>query len=584
MNNYEEKVEEYFKLVYPEFDQLSIDNKLIAIEDEKLICEHFEEINEAYNKCMKEGSYFQKEGYSSQKILKEIIKSIKVNDYLSILYCDCEYNELNNDNKKNMLEDKRFLIDHIDNIDYLFNIYINQNESNKEINNQELLKEIIKSIKVQDLYDILYPRIDMLSIDERKESLVSKRILIDNINEIENKYKKNLQENSVGQINGWNNKKILDELICATKVEEYFNKMYPNYSELSIEEKIMAIKNKSILIKNINKVEKKYNYAINNENITNEKYLIEEIIKTLKVDEYINILYPRFESLTSSEKVNYFDRKKFFIDNLDEIEELYSEYIDENSWIQKKGYNEKRILSEVLRLVKTEKYYNKLYPDSNELACNQKIKAYRDRAFIYNNINEVERKYKELNNVNNVSEKEVIKKSIDSVKADNYFKELYANFDNLNKSERIKAYRDKITIKNNIEKIDEIITSNKEITLANAIKNIQVQETFEGLYPNFNELSIKDKIEALNKKKQLYKNTGNNISSKKYSNKFNKQSNKNTVSTRQKIEEKNNNLKNTLQSNDEYIEVNLSWKEKLINKINVIKRILKKQKALPENK
>lgn len=49
MNNYEEKVEEYFKLVYPEFDQLSIDNKLIAIEDEKLICEHFEEINEAYN-------------------------------------------------------------------------------------------------------------------------------------------------------------------------------------------------------------------------------------------------------------------------------------------------------------------------------------------------------------------------------------------------------------------------------------------------------------------------------------------------------------------------------------------------------
>ena len=90
----------------------------------------------------------------------------------------------------------------------------------------------------------------MLSIDERKESLVSKRILIDNINEIENKYKKNLQENSVGQINGWNNKKILDELICATKVEEYFNKMYPNYSELSIEEKIMAIKNKSILIKN----------------------------------------------------------------------------------------------------------------------------------------------------------------------------------------------------------------------------------------------------------------------------------------------------------------------------------------------
>lgn len=134
----------------------------------------------------------------------------------------------------------------------------------------------------------------------------------------------------------------------------------------------MAIKNKSILIKNINKVEKKYNYAINNENITNEKYLIEEIIKTLKVDEYINILYPRFESLTSSEKVNYFDTKKFFIDNLDEIEELYSEYIDENSWIQKKGYNEKRILSEVLRLVKTEKYYNKLYPDSNELACNQK--------------------------------------------------------------------------------------------------------------------------------------------------------------------------------------------------------------------
>ena len=309
-----------------------------------------------------------------------------------------------------------------------------------------------------------------------------------------------------------------------------------------------------------------------------------DAIKTLKVDEYINILYPRFESLTSSEKVNYFDTKKFFIDNLDEIEELYSEYIDENSWIQEKGYNEKRILSEVVRLVKTEKYYNKLYPDSNELACNQKIKAYRDRAFIYNNINEIERKYKELNNVNNVSEKEVIKKSIDSVKADNYFKELYANFDNLNKSERIKAYRDKITIKNNIEKIDEIITSNKEITLANAIKNIQVQETFEGLYPNFNELSIKDKIEALNKKKQLYKNTGNNISSKKYSNKFNKQSNKNTVSTRQKIEEKNNNLKNTLQSNDEYIEVNLSWKEKLINKINVIKRILKKQKALPENK
>jgi hypothetical protein len=120
MNNYEEKVEEYFKLAYPEFNELSVDNKLIAMEDEKLICEHFEEINEIYNKCMKKNSFFQKEGFSNQKILKEIINSIKVNDYLSILYG--EYNEPNNE-KKNILRDKKFIINHIEKIDYLFNIY-----------------------------------------------------------------------------------------------------------------------------------------------------------------------------------------------------------------------------------------------------------------------------------------------------------------------------------------------------------------------------------------------------------------------------------------------------------------------------
>ena len=581
MNNYEEKVEEYFKLAYPEFNELSIDNKLIAMEDEKLICEHFEEINEIYNKCMKKNSFFQKEGFSNQKILKEIINSIKVNDYLSILYG--EYNEPNNE-KKNILRDKKFIINHIEKIDYLFNIYINQNELNQEINNQELLKEIIKSIKVQDLYSILYPRIDELSIDERKESLVSKRILIDNIDEIEEKYRNNLQYNSVGQINGWNDKKILEELICATKVEEYFNKMYPNYSNLSIKEKIIAIKNKSILIKNINEIEKKYNYAINNGNNINEKYLIEEIIKTLKVDEYIDSLYPKFESLTSNERVEYFDTKKFFIDNLDEIEELYFEYMDENSWIQKKGYNKKRILKEVLRLVKTKKFYNKLYPNSNELACNQKIKAYRDRAFIYNNLNEIEKKYKELSNINNTNEEEAIKESINLVKADNYFKNLYVDFDNLSKSDKIKAYKDKYTIKNNIEKIDKTIRDNENIKLSDLIKDIQLQEKFEKLYPNFNELSINDKIEALNKKKQLYKNEETNITSKKYSSKFYKYSNKVTPITNQKFEGKNCDVKNINQNNGEYIEVNLNWKEKLINKINVIKRILKKQKALPENK
>ena len=415
----------------------------------------------------------------------------------------------------------------------------------------------------------------------------------------------------------------MKDIIKSIKVDEFFNKMYPKYNELSADEKKYANNNKIMLKQYIDQVELKYNSYCNNEqgNI-DDKAVIGQILSSLKVNEYLEKIYQNYNGLSIEEKIKYNNYKEIISNNLREIEKEFEIAMKTDSVAEQKGYSEKKILQEIVKAFQVEKYFKMAYPKFNEMSVDQKNIAINDKTIIANYLNQVEDKYimyikLHSNNEETIDNQEAMANILKAVKVQCVFEKLYPNFMTGSKKEKIMASNDRAIIINNIDEIEKELvefSKNEQISSRNEIinkelkenifKKIKVQEYFKILYPNFNTLSAEKRSEAIENKKVIFDNL--NIIEEKISLQEWSETDKeviekllNTLKNKKKEDGLNfskkiekvkldNILQNETEENNsdnmqlDHVEINVGWKQKLINKLNVIKRLLKKQKALPK--
>lgn len=612
------KVQQLFDKLYPNYKALSVAERCKAIKNKKIIMNNIEKIESDFEINTSLNSAAKQNGISDEKILEEIIKSIKAEELYKIIYSNVE--NLNQEEKLNAVSDKILIKKYIDEIEEKLD---EENQSylmtqKEDCSEKKILEKIIKEFRVKELYEKIYPNFEKLSIKEKIQAYSDKKIIIDHLEEIEKQFKDtmNIQDE-------FSEKKVMKDIIKSIKVDEFFNKMYPKYNELSADEKKYANNNKIMLKQYIDQVELKYNSYCNNEqgNI-DDKAVIGQILSSLKVNEYLEKIYQNYNGLRIEEKIKYNNYKEIISNNLREIEKEFEIAMKKDSVAEQKGYSEKKILQEIVKAFQVEKYFKMAYPKFNEMSIDQKNIAINDKTIIANYLDQVEDKYimyikLHSNNEETIDNQEVMANILKAVKVQCVFEKIYPNFMTLSKKEKIMASNDRAIIINNIDEIEKELvefSKNEQISSRNEIinkelkenifKKIKVQEYFKILYPNFNTLSAEKRSEAVENKKVIFDNL--NIIEEKISLQEWSETDKeviekllNTLKNKKKEDGLNfskkiekvkldNILQNETEENNsdnmqiDYVEINVGWKQKLINKLNVIKRLLKKQKALPK--
>lgn len=612
------KVQQLFDKLYPNYKALSVAERCKAIKNKKIIMNNIGKIESDFEINTSLNSAAKQNGISDEKILEEIIKSIKAEELYKIIYSNVE--NLNQEEKLNAVNDKILIKKYIDEIEEKLD---EENQSylmtqKEDCSEKKILEKIIKEFRVKELYEKIYPNFEKLSIKEKIQAYSDKKIIIDHLEKIEKQFKDtmNIQDE-------FSEKKVMKDIIKSIKVDEFFNKMYPKYNELSADEKKYANNNKIMLKQYIDQVELKYNSYCNNEqgNI-DDKAVIGQILSSLKVNEYLEKIYQNYNGLSIEEKIKYNNYKEIISNNLREIEKEFEIAMKTDSVAEQKGYSEKKILQEIVKAFQVEKYFKMAYPKFNEMSVDQKNIAINDKTIIANYLNQVEDKYimyikLHSNNEETIDNQEAMANILKAVKVQCVFEKLYPNFMTGSKKEKIMASNDRAIIINNIDEIEKELvefSKNEQISSRNEIinkelkenifKKIKVQEYFKILYPNFNTLSAEKRSEAIENKKVIFDNL--NIIEEKISLQEWSETDKeviekllNTLKNKKKEDGLNfskkiekvkldNILQNETEENNsdnmqlDHVEINVGWKQKLINKLNVIKRLLKKQKALPK--
>lgn len=612
------KVQQLFDKLYPNYKALSVAERCKAIKNKKIIMNNIGKIESDFEINTSLNSAAKQNGISDEKILEEIIKSIKAEELYKIIYSNVE--NLNQEEKLNAVNDKILIKKYIDEIEEKLD---EENQSylmtqKEDCSEKKILEKIIKEFRVKELYEKIYPNFEKLSIKEKIQAYSDKKIIIAHLEKIEKQFKDtmNIQDE-------FSEKKVMKDIIKSIKVDEFFNKMYPKYNELSADEKKYANNNKIMLKQYIDQVELKYNSYCNNEqgNI-DDKAVIGQILSSLKVNEYLEKIYQNYNGLSIEEKIKYNNYKEIISNNLREIEKEFEIAMKTDSVAEQKGYSEKKILQEIVKAFQVEKYFKMAYPKFNEMSVDQKNIAINDKTLIANYLNQVEDKYimyikLHSNNEETIDNQEAMANILKAVKVQCVFEKLYPNFMTGSKKEKIMASNDRAIIINNIDEIEKELvefSKNEQISSRNEIinkelkenifKKIKVQEYFKILYPNFNTLSAEKRSEAIENKKVIFDNL--NIIEEKISLQEWSETDKeviekllNTLKNKKKEDGLNfskkiekvkldNILQNETEENNsdnmqlDHVEINVGWKQKLINKLNVIKRLLKKQKALPK--
>lgn len=612
------KVQQLFDKLYPNYRALSVAERCKAIKNKKIIMNNIVKIESDFEINTSLNSAAKQNGISDEKILEEIIKSIKAEELYKIIYSNVE--NLNQEEKLNAVNDKILIKKYIDEIEEKLD---EENQSylmtqKEDCSKKKILEKIIKEFRVKELYEKIYPNFEKLSIKEKIQAYSDKKIIIDHLEMIEKQFKDtmNIQDE-------FSEKKVMKDIIKSIKVDEFFYKMYPKYNELSTDEKKYANNNKIMLKQYIDQVELKYNsYCNNKQGNIDDKAVIGQILSSLKVNEYLEKIYQNYNGLSIEEKIKYNNYKEIISNNLREIEKEFEIAMKTDSVAEQKGYSEKKILQEIVKTFQVEKYFKMAYPKFNEMSIDQKNIAINDKTIIANYLNQVEDKYimyikLHSNNEETIDNQEAMANILKAVKVQCVFEKLYPNFMTGSKKEKIMASNDRAIIINNIDEIEKELvefSKNKQISSRNEIinkelkenifKKIKVQEYFKILYPNFNTLSAEKRSEAVENKKVIFDNL--NIIEEKISLQEWSETDKeviekllNTLKNKKKEDGLNfskkiekvkldNILQNETEENNsdnmqlDHVEINVGWKQKLINKLNVIKRLLKKQKALPK--
>ena len=113
-----DKVDTYFGMLHPNFDSMSIDEQNKALEDKFFIIENTEAVHDQYTRFTSLGA-----NLSDVQKMQQVLKHVKVEKYFDLLHPD--FDSLPPAEKWNVIDDKNFIIDHLDEIHAAFSEFGN---------------------------------------------------------------------------------------------------------------------------------------------------------------------------------------------------------------------------------------------------------------------------------------------------------------------------------------------------------------------------------------------------------------------------------------------------------------------------
>ena len=139
-----------------------------------------------------------------------------------------------------------------------------------------------------------------------------------------------------------------------------------------------------------------------------------------EIEEYFRLLYPNVKELKNEEAL-YAVKDYIFIGK--HIEKIHRKFEDIVSNKEKNGeeIDEQKIIANVVKLIKSDRYFELLHPDVETLTPKEKFETMSDRAFITEHISEIDRKFEDIvsnkeKNGEEINKQAIIKSVIEGVK------------------------------------------------------------------------------------------------------------------------------------------------------------------------
>lgn len=142
------------------------------------------------------------------------------------------------------------------------------------------------------------------------------------------------------------------------KTEKYFSLLHPDFEALSPEEKWKLYDDKNFIIENTDAIHDAYSDFNDPDsprwmNDASEQEKMQNVMWHVKVEKYFSLLHPDFESLSSKEKWDLYDEKKFIIENIDAIHDAYRDFSSSDSPRWMKNASEQERIKAAITEVKT---------------------------------------------------------------------------------------------------------------------------------------------------------------------------------------------------------------------------------------
>lgn len=140
-----DKVDTYFGMLHPNFDSMSIDEQNKALEDKFFIIENTEAVHDQYTRFTSLGA-----NLSDVQKMQQVLKHVKVEKYFDLLHPD--FDSLPPAEKWNVIDDKNFIIDHLDEIHAAFSEFGNSDskEYMYKATDKEKIEKAFKQAKEKE--------------------------------------------------------------------------------------------------------------------------------------------------------------------------------------------------------------------------------------------------------------------------------------------------------------------------------------------------------------------------------------------------------------------------------------------------
>lgn len=140
-----DKVDTYFGMLHPNFDSMSIDEQNKALEDKFFIIENTEAVHDQYTRFTSLGA-----NLSDVQKMQQVLKHVKVEKYFDLLHPD--FDSLPPAEKWNVIDDKNFIIDHLDEIHTAFSEFGNSDskEYMYKATDKEKIEKAFKQAKEKE--------------------------------------------------------------------------------------------------------------------------------------------------------------------------------------------------------------------------------------------------------------------------------------------------------------------------------------------------------------------------------------------------------------------------------------------------